>query len=88
VALTTTSGNIYLQVPPTATGDFDVATDDGEVACWMREGLVTDVRAGNDSWTGVVNAGDNPVLIRTGRGDVAVRMMDNAATYRSPSPPN
>jgi len=77
VALITGAGNVYLQIPPESVAEFDLQAPQGRAR--FRSMLAPLVAA---TYTphrviGVLNDGDNPVLLRSGDGDVAVIVIEN-----------
>lgn len=70
VALIATRGNVYFQAPVGSRGVFDMQTGAGEAAFVSRSVLLRDMRATRSSIMGVLAAGDNPITLRSDRGDV------------------
>jgi hypothetical protein len=79
--LTTTDGAVVYQVGPGSTGAFYLETDSGGAEFYAQIGTVTNSVPKPNSYRGVLNAGDNPVSLRSGKGAVRVAVMQNAATY-------
>lgn len=78
VTITTTDGNIYYQVPPGSTGQFDLLTLDGTTTFVDRTGNTSQsVPGARDAYAGALNDGTNPVVARTNNGDVRVWVIDN-----------
>lgn len=72
VTLTTTDGNIYYQVPPGSSGKLDLATLNGECAYRDEVSNAKDVYYTKQTFSTVLNNGENPVVARTNQGDVRV----------------
>lgn len=72
VAITTTDGEIYYQVPAGSTGRFDMATLEGRV--WYRDRVqgTDNSYAAPGLHTARLNGGSNPVALRTNRGNINV----------------
>ncbi len=81
VTLTTTSGDIYYQIPPTSTGRMDLKSLKGPAELRAEGGRLTQVVPTYSWYQGVLNAGQNLVTLRSGKGMVRVTVLDNAATH-------
>lgn len=78
VTITTTDGNIYYQVPPGSTGNFDLQTLDGMTAFVDRTGMSSESRSDSlQGYSGNLNEGTNDVVARTNNGDVRVWVIDD-----------
>lgn len=81
VTLTTTSGDIYYQIPPTSTGRMDLKSLKGPATLRAEGGRLTQVLPTYSWYQGVLNGGENPVTLRSGKGMVRVTVLDNAASH-------
>jgi hypothetical protein len=81
VTLTTTDGDIYYQIPPTSTGTLDLLSLEGPADLRAEGGRLTQVRPEYSWYRGILNAGNNPIVLRSGKGMVRVTVLDNAATH-------
>ncbi|MGP1346707.1 MAG: hypothetical protein ACTS3F_08585 [Phycisphaerales bacterium] len=77
VTLITHNGEVYYQVPLTSTGDFDMLTLEGRTTVKDRGTVIENTYAGPGTLQFVLNDGDNPVVMRSNRGNVRVWVMDN-----------
>jgi len=68
VALTTTDGNIYLQIAPNSQGDLEAVSEDGTAVIRAHVGSLTAFDAGQQRSTAILNDGTNPILLRTSKG--------------------
>ncbi len=83
VALVTTDGGIAYQVAPGSTGAFDLVSEDG-VCRWIVEGAsMTNFVAGTSRSSATINGGANPIVIRTGKGNVLVMVREGAEDVRA-----
>lgn len=82
VSLTTTEGLVHYQVPPDSTARFDLSAGDGAAEIIAKGGVMTAGVPSVGKWTGVLNKGDNPVILRSDKGRVRVYVIDDAGTYR------
>jgi hypothetical protein len=81
VTLTTTSGDIYYQIPPSSTGKMDLLSLDGEAELRAQGGRLTEVVPTYSWYRGVLNAGQNLVTLRSGKGMVRVTVLDHAGKH-------
>jgi hypothetical protein len=81
VTLTTTEGDVVYQVGPGSTGAYYLETDSGSAYFNAQMGTVTHVRPEPSKYRGVLNGGDNPITLRSGKGDVRAAVLENAGTY-------
>ncbi len=77
VTITTVEGNIYYQVPAGSSGMFDLLSLEGEASYKDEVGGTEKLMTNASTTTATLNAGDNPVVCRTNRGDVRVFIMEN-----------
>jgi len=71
VTLRTSTGQVTLKMGAGSRGVLDLATDDGEIMVRSR-GSLEEVHVSHDEWRGVLNGGAEPIVVRTGEGDVIV----------------
>jgi hypothetical protein len=81
MTLTTTEGDVFLQVPPASAGRVDLLSLDGEAAFRAQGGRLTDVSPTFSSYRAVLNGGENPIVLRSGRGMVRITVLDHAGTH-------
>lgn len=81
VRLTTSEGPVFYQAPFGSTGRFDIRSAHGPARFTAHSGTVEDVRVEESRWTGVLNGGQNPVELRSGRGLVRAHIIENPVTY-------
>lgn len=81
VNLVTTDGTVLYQVGPGSSGAFYLETDAGDAEFYAKIGRVTEARPNGSKYRAVLNGGDNPISLRSGRGDVRVVVIENAGTY-------
>lgn len=76
-------GDIDYRVPRGSTGFFDVEVVDGEIQTRITEGLWRYVDKANtaDMVNATLNAGTNPVIIRTTEGDIRISVVRNPLGY-------
>jgi hypothetical protein len=72
ILLNAQAGNIELRLPATHAGILSAASGDGQVRVDAAPATVKGVNATTNRWDGVVNGGDQPITLRTGRGMVKV----------------
>ena len=82
VSITTSNGKVHYQVPPGSSGQFDLRSDDGTAVMYAMSGSLTVRSAGPNYFQGTLNGGENPVVIRTGRGKAEVYVIETAGAYR------
>ncbi|MCC6659428.1 MAG: hypothetical protein IT437_00945 [Phycisphaerales bacterium] len=82
VTITTTNGKIHFQAAPGTSGQFDIQSDDGMAVMYALVGTLRVTSATADHFVGVLNNGENPVTIRTGKGTAEVYIIENAGSYR------
>ncbi len=76
VALVTERGNVYLQSPPGTRGRIELESEEGDVEISSAESI-QDVLVRPGMYHGVLNGGVNPILIRTGKGDVRLLVRED-----------
>lgn len=81
MALVTTEGRVSVVVTERSRGDIDLYTADGHADLTARRGAFENVRPGRGRWRGVWNGGDNPLLVRSGRGEVRLVVTDDPERY-------
>lgn len=81
IALTTSEGGVFLQTGAFTTGEIDVASDDGSAIVRAHVGDLDDVLVTAGRWRGVLNGGTNPVMLRTGKGEARLLVLDNAGEF-------
>ena len=77
VTLITHNGEVYYQIPLASTGDFDMLTLEGRTTVKDRGSVIENTYAGPGTLQFVLNDGENPVVIRSNRGNVRAWVMDN-----------
>jgi hypothetical protein len=82
VTLTTTNGLVHYQITPESTARFEIESADGAAEIVANGGALTGVAPGQHRWTGVLNGGTNPVVLRTGDGTARVLVTKDAGEYR------
>jgi hypothetical protein len=82
VTIITTEGTVYYQVDQDSTGQFELTAEGGEAAFDARVGHVQFGNYETSRITATLNRGTNPVILRSMRGSVVARMIENARTYR------
>ena len=72
-------GDIDYRVPKGSTGEFDVGVIEGDIKMRVTEGQWRYTDRGNteDMVNATLNAGTNPVLIRTTEGDIRISVVPN-----------
>lgn len=81
VRLVTSDGPIFYQVPFGSTGVFDIRSEEGPARFLAHSGTVENVRIEGSRWTGVLNRGENPVELRSGRGLVRAHVIADPVSY-------
>lgn len=81
VTLTTTEGDVYLQIPPSSTGRVDLLTLDGRAVFRAQGGRLSEVSPTATTYRAVLNRGENPLVLRSGRGMVRVTVLDAAGSH-------
>lgn len=81
IALTTTEGRVFLQTGPESAGELDVISEDGRATVRAHVGALDNVLVTSQRWRGVLNGGTNPVLLKTGKGDARLLVLENADTH-------
>lgn len=81
IALTTSEGSVFLQTGPESAGELDVGSDDGRAIVRAHLGDLNGVLVTNRRWQGVLNGGTNPILLKTGKGDARLLVLENADTH-------
>ncbi len=84
VTITTSSGTVLYQVGPNSTGRFELTADGGQAAFTALVGKVTFEHSGQDHWVGTLNDGTNPVVLRSHKGTVWAKVIENAGEYKPP----
>ena len=82
VWIDTPRGNVECFIPPTAKGAFSLRTDDGQANFYALQGTLTHVRVFPQAWQGVLNAGTNEVVLRSGSGHVRCSVVDSPTSQR------
>lgn len=77
VNLITHEGEVYYQVPPDSTGTFDMLTLEGRTTIKDRGSIIEETYTARGELRFVLNDGDNPVVMRTNRGNVRAWVMDD-----------
>jgi len=81
VTLTTVDGDIYYSIPPGSSGRFDLETLDG-IAGFRNLGSDTDETYSSlKTVYTLLNNGDSPVVARTNKGYIYVRVRDDAVEW-------
>jgi DUF4097 and DUF4098 domain-containing protein YvlB len=80
VALMTTEGNVLLQMGPNSRGALDITSESGDAMVRAYVGRLSDIKPTAGHWTGTLNDGSNPIMLRTAKGTARVLIMENAAT--------
>lgn len=77
VSIVTRDGDVEYMVRGESTAAFDVETKNGEVSHRCRYSRVLAVDQGNRAhrFRGILNGGENPVVIRTTNGDVSIEVV-------------
>lgn len=78
VTVTTSEGTIYFQVGPNSAGRFDLLAEGGEAALDAQRGVIKFESYAKDRFVATLNGGENPVTLRSGRGVVYARVIDDA----------
>ena len=86
VALVTTTGHVTAVFGAEADGDLRLETDDGFVTVKADKTPTTGVEVATRSWTGTLNGGTNPIVLRSGRGAVRFYARENPEAF-APAPP-
>jgi hypothetical protein len=81
VALMTTSGSVFYQVPAGSTGRFDIQSADREPELDCSIQRMAEVHAESRAITAMVGNGENPVQLRSGHGRVRAFVMEHAGEY-------
>ncbi len=78
VTIVTEDGDIDYRVRGESRGAFDCATSEGRVDHRVRSGrFVISGERRDDRMVATLNGGTNPVVLRTGEGDIRVAVVDN-----------
>jgi hypothetical protein len=81
VVLSTTSGSVVYQVGPGSAGRFTLDSADSTEMFDCKVVSPTDLRSDGKTTTATLNAGDNPVLLKSGSGSVIVLVINNPMDY-------
>jgi uncharacterized protein YceK len=76
----TTTGSVLYQVGPGSTGQFDIKSETSRAEFASRLGSLRNVSSGQDWWRGVLDNGNNEVVLR-GEKLVRATVMRNAGSY-------
>ncbi|MFM9996736.1 MAG: hypothetical protein ACKVU4_13165 [Phycisphaerales bacterium] len=82
VTITTTEGTVYYQVGPTSSGRFELTAEGGQAAFEARVGDVKAQLVEHERFVGTLNGGANPVILRSGRGVVFARVIEDPRGYK------
>lgn len=82
VTITTTEGTVYYQVDADSSGRFELTAENGQAAFDARTGAIKFESADGSRFKCTLNDGTNPVILRSLRGTVFARVIENARTYR------
>lgn len=82
VALVTQTGDVRLYLSPAATGDLQAEAPSGEVRIISSSTPFLNVEASMHSYKGVINRGENKMMVRTEDGDIRVQIMKDPDAYR------
>ena len=77
VTLETTSGRVQLSIGADAAGRFSLDAGGGDATFNGRRVRLSGVRARHGWWSGVLNGGDNPIVLRSGDGAVRVNIVSD-----------
>jgi len=77
VTLITHEGEVYYQVPPDSTGSFDMLTLEGRTTIKDRGAIIEDTYTARGELRFVLNNGENPIIMRSNRGNVRAWVMDD-----------
>jgi hypothetical protein len=80
VTLTTTNGDVVYQIGPGSTGAIDLQANNGLTAVDSDAANVDNTVYQPDRWLGTLDHGNNPIVMRSGKGDVRIVVVENAAT--------
>jgi len=81
VALVTARGKVSAVIGPGGSGLIELDSESGSAEFESEFGSVTEVRPSLGRFRGVWNSGANPVIARSGDGDVHVQVQRNAEMY-------
>ena len=76
-------GDVDYRVPGGSTGDFDVQVIDGQIKTRIIAGQwrFSETHTEGEMIQGVLNGGQNPVIIRTTDGDIRISVVSNPLGY-------
>lgn len=77
VTLITHEGEVYYQVPLESTGRFDMLTLEGRTTLRDRGAIVEETYVGRGELQFHLNEGENPIVMRTNRGNVRAWIMED-----------
>ena len=79
ISLVTSDGYVALSIPPNSAGAFTLESPKASLTFNSRQARVTNAEsvAYSHSWSGMLNGGENTVLLRSGNGDVRVNVIEN-----------
>jgi hypothetical protein len=80
VHVRTTTGSVLYQVGEGSSGAFDLRSEEGRAEFSSRLGRLTQVSSGQNWWRGVLDGGQNEIVLR-GEKLVRATVMRNAGTY-------
>ena len=81
VALTTTDGRISIIAAEGSRAEVDMHTFEGKAVFSAPRGVITNLRPAIGQWRGTWNDGTNPLLVRTGRGEIRLLVTDDPENY-------
>lgn len=81
VMLTTTLGTVAYQVGPGSAGRFTLDSADGEEEFDCKVIPPSDIRSDGTITTATLNRGENPVLLKSGKGRVIALVMNDPMSY-------
>ena len=82
VALVTQIGDVRLYLSPAATGDLQAEAPSGQVRIMSSSTPFLNVEASLNSYRGMINHGENKMMVRTEDGDIRVQIMKDPDAYR------
>lgn len=72
VRLTTTAGNVELRTGMTSKGRFELNSSDGRMEINVRGDVLTAQRRTASAFVGVLNGGENPIVLTSATGKIRV----------------
>lgn len=83
VSLSTTDGTVIYQVGAQSTGRMELSSGDRPVELFSRASRVQYLHSDGRTARIVVNHGENPVMLHSGRGLVRASILDDPLAYRN-----